>query len=171
MVAEDSFGPGPRQWPPGSSLWSLHRDPIAYMTGLQRRHGDLVHWRIGPQDVVMVARSDLARDVLVTHHRSFKKGPGFERAQIVLGQGLLTSDGEFHLRHRRIPEHPSPIFKDDVPANSLKEGADGLGRLQPFRLGRFEEALHRLLNHILHVRTRETKRVRDPISQSRPDLL
>jgi cytochrome P450 len=102
MVAEDSFGPGPRQWPPGSSLWSLHRDPIAYMAGLQRRHGDLVHWRIGPQDVVMVARSDLARDVLVTYHRSFKKGPGFERAQIVLGQGLLTSEGDFHLRHRRM---------------------------------------------------------------------
>ena len=93
MVGQDSFGPGPRQWLPGSSLWSLHRDPIAYMAGLQERYGDLVHWRIGPQDVVMVARSDLARDVLVTHHRSFKKGPGFERAQIVLGRGLLTSEG------------------------------------------------------------------------------
>ena len=102
MVAQDSYGPGPRQWLPGSSLWSLHRDPLAYMAGLQRRHGDLVHWRIGPQDVVMVARSDLARDVLVTHHRSFKKGPGFERAQIVLGQGLLTSEGDVHLRHRRM---------------------------------------------------------------------
>ena len=102
MVGQDSYGPGPRQWLPGSSLWSLHRDPIAYMAGLQRRYGDLVHWRIGPQDVVMVARSDLARDVLVTHHRSFKKGPGFERAQMVLGQGLLTSEGDFHLRHRRM---------------------------------------------------------------------
>jgi cytochrome P450 len=102
MVGQDSFGPGPRQWLPGSSLWSLHRDPIAYMARLQERYGDLVHWRIGPQDVVMVARSDLARDVLVTHHRSFKKGPGFERAQIVLGQGLLTSEGDFHLRHRRM---------------------------------------------------------------------
>jgi cytochrome P450 len=102
MVAQDSYGPGPRQWLPGSSLWSLHRDPLAYLAGLQQRYGDLVHWRIGPQDVVMVARSDLARDVLVTHHRSFKKGPGFERAQIVLGQGLLTSEGDFHLRHRRM---------------------------------------------------------------------
>ena len=102
MVGQDSFGPGPRQWLPGSSLWSLHRDPIAYMAGLQERYGDLVHWRIGPQDVVMVARSDLARDVLVTHHRSFKKGPGFERAQIVLGRGLLTSEGDLHLRHRRM---------------------------------------------------------------------
>jgi cytochrome P450 len=72
------------------------------MARLQRHHGDLVHWRIGPQDVVMVARSDLARDVLVTHNRAFKKGPGFERAQIVLGEGLLTSEGDVHLRHRRM---------------------------------------------------------------------
>jgi cytochrome P450 len=78
------------------------------MAGLQRRHGDLVHWRIGPQDVVMVARSDLAREVLVTQHRSFKKGPGFERAQIVLGHGLLTSEGDFHLRHRRMIQ---PAFR------------------------------------------------------------
>ena len=28
-------------------------------------------------------RADLAREVLVTHQRSFKKGPGFERARIV----------------------------------------------------------------------------------------
>jgi cytochrome P450 len=104
MAAHDSFGPGPRQWLPGSSLWSLHRDPLAYMAGLQRRYGDLVHWRIGPQDVVMVARSDLAREVLVTHNRAFKKGPGFERAQIVLGEGLLTSEGDVHLRHRRMTQ-------------------------------------------------------------------
>src|SRR6185437_5145025 len=31
-----------------------------------------------------------------------KKGPGFERARIVLGNGLLTSEGDFHLRQRRM---------------------------------------------------------------------
>ena len=117
MAAQDSYGPGPRQWFPGSSLWSLHRDPLAYMAGLQRRHGDLVHWRIGPQDVVMVARSDLAREVLVTQHRSFKKGPGFERAQIVLGHGLLTSEGDFHLRHRRMIQ---PAFRRSSVVTTAK---------------------------------------------------
>jgi len=47
-------------------------------------------------------RADLAREILVTHQRSFKKGPGFERARIVLGNGLLTSEGDFHLRQRRM---------------------------------------------------------------------
>src|SRR3954454_18119846 len=93
-------GPGPT----GSLrvLAGLHRDPTKVMTDLRARHGDLVHFRIGPQHVFVVMRADLAREVLVTHQRSFKKGPGFERARIVLGNGLLTSEGDFHLRQRRM---------------------------------------------------------------------
>ena len=72
------------------------------MTGLHERHGDLVHFRIGPQHVYVVLRADLVRQVLVTHQKSFKKGPGFEAARIVLGNGLLTSEGDFHLRQRRM---------------------------------------------------------------------
>ena len=80
----------------------LHRDPLAVMSGLHRRHGDLVHFRIGPQHVFCVLRADLIREVLVKHQKSFKKGPGFEAARIVLGNGLLTSEGDFHLRQRRM---------------------------------------------------------------------
>jgi cytochrome P450 len=80
----------------------LHGDPTGTLADLQRRHGDLVHFRIGSQRVFAVMRADLIRDVLVTHQRSFKKGPGFERARIVLGNGLLTSEGDFHLRQRRM---------------------------------------------------------------------
>jgi cytochrome P450 len=72
------------------------------MSGLHRRHGDLVHFRIGPQRVYVVLRADLIREVLVRHQKSFKKGPGFEAARIVLGDGLLTSEGDFHLRQRRM---------------------------------------------------------------------
>jgi cytochrome P450 len=80
----------------------LHRDPLAVMSGLHRRYGDLVHFRIGPQRVFVVLRADLIREVLVRHQKSFKKGPGFEAARIVLGDGLLTSEGDFHLRQRRM---------------------------------------------------------------------
>src|SRR5438270_6733627 len=80
----------------------LHHDPTGTLGDLQRRYGDLVHFRIGPQHVYVVVRADLMREVLVTHQRSFKKGPGFERARIVLGEGLLTSEGDLHLRQRRM---------------------------------------------------------------------
>jgi len=83
-------------------MTGLHHDPTAVMSELHELHGDLVHFRIGSQHVYVVLRADLIRHVLVTHQRSFKKGPGFERARIVLGNGLLTSEGDFHLRQRRM---------------------------------------------------------------------
>ena len=45
----------------------LHRDPLAVMSDLHQRHGDLVHFRIGPQHVFCVLRADLIREVLVKH--------------------------------------------------------------------------------------------------------
>ena len=53
---------------------------------------------------------ELIRDVLVTHQRSFAKGRALERAQRVVGTGLLTSEGEFHLRQRRLAQ---PAFHRD----------------------------------------------------------
>ena len=84
LIATKRLPPGPG--PAGSFrvLAGLHRDPTAVMADLRARHGDLVHFRIGPQHVFVVMRADLAREVLVTHQRAFKKGPGFERARIVL---------------------------------------------------------------------------------------
>jgi len=102
LIATNRLPPGPGAAGSLRVLAGLHRDPTAVMSELRARHGDLVHFRIGPQHVFVVMRADLAREVLVTHQRSFKKGPGFERARIVLGNGLLTSEGDFHLRQRRM---------------------------------------------------------------------
>ena len=108
-VATISHLNGRHRFPPGPAalgslrvMTGLHHDPTAVMSGLHDEYGDLVHFRIGPQHVYVVLRADLVRQVLVTHGKSFKKGPGFERARIVLGNGLLTSEGDFHLRQRRM---------------------------------------------------------------------
>jgi hypothetical protein len=71
LISTNRLPPGPG--PAGSLrvLAELHRDPTAVMTKLRARYGDLVHFRIGPQHVFVVMRADLAREVLVTHGRSF----------------------------------------------------------------------------------------------------
>lgn len=45
---------------------------------------------------------DLARDLLVTSNSKFVKGRALQRAKMLLGEGLLTSEGEAHLRQRRM---------------------------------------------------------------------
>ncbi len=52
----------------------------------------------------------LIKDILVTHGKNFTKTRVLERAQRVIGTGLLTSNGEFHLRQRRLMQ---PIFSKD----------------------------------------------------------
>ena len=42
--------------------------------------------------------------MLVTNQRNFTKGRGLERVKYLLGEGLLTSEGEFHLRQRRLAQ-------------------------------------------------------------------
>jgi cytochrome P450 len=74
------------------------------MVSMHRAHGDIAHWRIGPQDIYLFSDPDLIRDVLVTNQKNFHKSRGLERAKRLLGNGLLTSEGEFHLRQRRLAQ-------------------------------------------------------------------
>jgi cytochrome P450 len=100
--------PGPRtsilKWTAG---WFLNRHkPDAHLLGslmrLAERYGDVARFRLGLREVYFVNHPDLVRDVLVTQHRKFLKSRGLEGSRMVLGEGLLTSEGEFHLRHRRL---------------------------------------------------------------------
>jgi cytochrome P450 len=50
---------------------------------------------------------DLVHQVLVTDHKAFHKGPTIQAARMLLGESLLTSEGERHLRQRRLIQ---PIF-------------------------------------------------------------
>ena len=94
--------PGPRQRYPGEFALAVMRRPLAFFTDLARTYGDVAGFRIAEQPVVLVSHPDRIRDVLVTHGRNFHKGRGLERAKMLLGEGLLTSEGDFHLRQRRL---------------------------------------------------------------------
>lgn len=83
------------------NLQQLRREPLTLLEEVAA-HGDVVPFRVGPQMMVLVNHPDLIREVLVTQHRSFVKGRVLERAKRLLGEGLLTSEGELHLRQRRL---------------------------------------------------------------------
>lgn len=94
--------PGPRRALPLAALVALRRDPLALLTRLARRHGDIAYVRLGGRPVYLLSHPDLVREVLVEQHRSFVKGEALRRARTLLGDGLLTSEGALHLRQRRL---------------------------------------------------------------------
>lgn len=89
---------------PFRNLLAIRRDPLAFLMRLSQEQGDIAHFMLGTQRVFLLNHPDLIRDVLVTNNRRFMKGRGLQRAKKLLGEGLLTSEGEFHLRQRRLAQ-------------------------------------------------------------------
>jgi len=96
--------PGPRGGAPIRALLGFRRDPIALIEGMKARHGDVVGWRVGALRFYLVAHPELAREILVVRGREFTKSRALKRARVLLGNGLLTSEGDFHLRQRRMAQ-------------------------------------------------------------------
>jgi cytochrome P450 len=88
----------------------MQRDATNFLERIAREYGDVVFFRIGPRKLYLFVQPDAIREMLVTHDRAFVKSLALQRTKIVLGEGLLTSEGEFHLRQRRLAQ---PAFHRD----------------------------------------------------------
>jgi cytochrome P450 len=91
-------------------LREFRKDPPAFLESAARRHGDIVTFRLGPEHAYVLNHPDWIKDVLVTNQSNFTKSRMLERARVLLGNGLLTSEGEFHRRQRRLAQ---PAFHRD----------------------------------------------------------
>src|SRR2546423_12097175 len=77
-------------------------DRIGALARLARQYGDIVMFKLGAQRMALLNHPDYVEDVLVTRARLFKKGRARKRARRSLGDGLLTAEGNAHLRQRRL---------------------------------------------------------------------
>ena len=75
---------------------------------MARRYGDLAHFRLGSIPVYFASHPDLVREVLITQRANFALSPMRLKLAHVLGQGLLTSQGELHARQKRLL---TPVFR------------------------------------------------------------
>ncbi|HET8526198.1 MAG TPA: cytochrome P450 [Actinomycetota bacterium] len=98
--------------PPGpdmsrlAALRAFRNDPLGLLERLAP-YGDVVRIDVPGSAAYLLNHPDLVRDVLVTGHRSFHKGPTIRAAKMLLGESLLTSEDETHLRRRRLIQ---PMF-------------------------------------------------------------
>jgi cytochrome P450 len=101
---------GPRNLPVIGNLAAFRTRPLQFLTKVAREYGDLPYFRLANQNVYLVNHPDLIREVLVTNQANFTKSRVLQRARILLGDGLLTSEGSFHVRQRRLVQ---PAFHRD----------------------------------------------------------
>ena len=96
--------PGPHPRLPGINYFYVRRNFLGFLERVAREHGDIVYFRMGPQDVYFLNHPDYIKDVLVTRQQNFIKGRALQRSKRLLGEGLLTSEGEHHRRQRRLAQ-------------------------------------------------------------------
>ncbi len=82
----------------------------AFLAATAARYGPLSSWWVGGRRFYLVNDPALIEELLVARGASFVKSRGVQRLERLLGRGLLTSNGAFHLRQRRLVQ---PAFHRD----------------------------------------------------------
>ncbi|HEX8202777.1 MAG TPA: cytochrome P450 [Isosphaeraceae bacterium] len=102
--------PGPKgHWLRGH-LGEFRADRLGFLTDCARAYGDVVAIRLGPARIWVLNHPDLVEEVLVHQNRRFIKHFALRAATPSLGRGLLTSEGDFWRRQRRLAQ---PAFQRD----------------------------------------------------------
>src|SRR5262245_47275221 len=96
--------PGPRGTWLAGNLRDFARHRLEFFLKVAREYGDLASFRFGPRRVFLASHPDLIEQVLVTDARHYVKHFGARNYKPVLGIGLVTSEGEFWLRQRRLAQ-------------------------------------------------------------------
>ncbi|MEM9453505.1 MAG: cytochrome P450 [Myxococcota bacterium] len=93
--------PGPRGLPLVGHL-GLLRDPLTALVRAHEQLGDAVCFRVGPIRFLSVADPAMAHHVLVGNHRNYVKSRSYQGLRLVLGDGLVTSEGTHWRRQRKL---------------------------------------------------------------------
>jgi cytochrome P450 len=94
--------PGPRSRYPGELFLRLNTDRLGFMRQVAHDYGDLARIDVVRTSLFLATHPDLVKDVLVTNNRLFGRGRGHLRMKLLLGDSLLTTDGDVHRRQRRL---------------------------------------------------------------------
>ncbi|MFG2049440.1 cytochrome P450 [Micromonospora sp. NPDC048935] len=100
--------PGPSVWTAPAMLVRMARNRLNVMRDVSARYGDAVRLPLGPKTLHFFNHPDHAKHVLTENPGNYHKGIGLSHSRRVLGDGLLTSEGELWRKQRRTIQ---PVFQ------------------------------------------------------------
>jgi cytochrome P450 len=102
---QGNVAPGPRGNFFLGSLPAVRRDPLRLFFQAFRDYGDVVRFTFGPVVLHLVVSPAGAQRILAENNKNYgKQTKGFKNLRYVLGNGLLTAEGELWKRQRRIAQ-------------------------------------------------------------------
>jgi cytochrome P450 len=126
--------PGPGRFIPASDLQALRESPLAALVKVAGRYGDFFQYPVGFWTIYVANHPDAVRHILQENHRNYTKATfQYRLLAQVAGNGLLSSDGSFWRRQRRLAQ---PAFHRESLAalgKVMVEAAENMvQRWQPF---------------------------------------
>ena len=118
---------------------SYLKDPLKRWKHLQATYGDYVRLELAGMTYNLVMHPEGAKEVLLMKHKAYQKGSGIQFVRKVLGNGLLTSEGSFWLRQRRIAQ---PAFHREFLTTFADKMVDSTDYLLERWGERYETAHH-----------------------------
>ena len=102
VVPRRDLPPGPKGTLIGGNIGQVGPRRVDFFLDLARTYGPLASFRVGRWRLFLASDPDLIQQVLVTDAKHYIKHFGARTFKPVLGNGLVTSEGDFWLRQRRL---------------------------------------------------------------------
>ncbi len=116
------YTPGPVEIFPYSLALKFISNPLPILKKITVQYGDVSHFKFGPRlHVYLINNPYLIENILVRHDQYFIKSPGLQLAKRVIGNGLITNEGESHLKQRKLVQQAFTRDKVEVYGNILAE--------------------------------------------------
>ena len=104
QATQNSLPPGPRDSTFAFLFGDRRRDPLAFFSKLTQDYGDVALLTLFNFRTLFINHPNDIEDVLVNKARKFEKGRVMKANKRLFGEGLLTSEGNFWLRQRRLAQ-------------------------------------------------------------------
>ena len=102
VVSRRDLPPGPKGTLIGGNIGQVGPRRVDFFLDLARTYGPLASFRVGRWRLFLASDPDLIQQVLITDAKHYIKHFGVRTFKPVLGNGLVTSEGDFWLRQRRL---------------------------------------------------------------------
>lgn len=145
------------RFPPGfraNLLWyALRRfrpaNPILLFQHLAADYGDIAHYKIAWNHIVFINHPDYLREVLVVQNDNFVKERTVQRSKMLLGTGMITSEGAEHRAQRQTAQ---PAFhRQRIPEYAATMVAEALRVRDSWRAGQQRDIAIDMMHLTLNV--------------------